>query len=156
MAAPPSYASGHPERCPSGLRSAIGNRVGGVNPPRGFESHPLRSQGLLAGEDPKFFCPGDWDRGFREGEHVVFAFVFGDVKLLDRAARDRGAFDFHRAPCSFHDERLKGRFWERAQAKTSGSTRILRPHQRPVKNAERHGFREQTETGFGRPEGQLN
>ena len=31
------------ERCPSGLRSAIGNRVGGVNPPRGFESHPLRS-----------------------------------------------------------------------------------------------------------------
>ncbi len=32
----------HPERCPSGLRSATGNRVGGVNPPRGFESHPLR------------------------------------------------------------------------------------------------------------------
>ena len=32
-----------PERCPSGLRSATGNRVGGVNPPRGFESHPLRS-----------------------------------------------------------------------------------------------------------------
>ena len=30
------------ERCPSGLRSAIGNRVGGVNSPRGFESHPLR------------------------------------------------------------------------------------------------------------------
>ena len=33
----------YPERCPSGLRSATGNRVGGVNPPRGFESHPLRS-----------------------------------------------------------------------------------------------------------------
>src|SRR5205807_8843408 len=31
------------ERCPSGLRSATGNRVGGVNLPRGFESLPLRS-----------------------------------------------------------------------------------------------------------------
>ena len=37
------YPVGSPERCPSGLRSATGNRVGGVIPPRGFESHPLRS-----------------------------------------------------------------------------------------------------------------
>ena len=37
------YPGAPTERCPSGLRSAIGNRVGGVNPPRGFESHPLRS-----------------------------------------------------------------------------------------------------------------
>ena len=36
------YPWSDPERCPSGLRSATGNRVGGVNPPRGFESHPLR------------------------------------------------------------------------------------------------------------------
>ena len=37
-----SLPCGDLERCPSGLRSATGNRVGGVNPPRGFESHPLR------------------------------------------------------------------------------------------------------------------
>ena len=42
-AAESQYPLSHPERCPSGLRSATGNRVGGVNPPRGFESHPLRS-----------------------------------------------------------------------------------------------------------------
>ena len=40
---PESIPLAVPERCPSGLRSATGNRVGGVNPPRGFESHPLRS-----------------------------------------------------------------------------------------------------------------
>ena len=31
----------HPERCPSGRRNTIGNRVGGKLPP-GFESPPLR------------------------------------------------------------------------------------------------------------------
>ena len=43
---PTEYPGGRPERCPSGLRSATGNRVGGVNPPRGFESHPLRCAAL--------------------------------------------------------------------------------------------------------------
>ena len=38
----PDTLSRSPERCPSGLRSALGKRVGGL-PPRGFESHPLRS-----------------------------------------------------------------------------------------------------------------
>ena len=34
------------EWCPSGRRSATGNRVSGVEPDRGFESHPLRQFSL--------------------------------------------------------------------------------------------------------------
>jgi hypothetical protein len=44
--------TGHLERCPSGLRSAIGNRVGGVDPSRGFESLPLR----LVGSGVSWLC----------------------------------------------------------------------------------------------------
>src|SRR5579862_9917405 len=35
------------ELCPSGRRSAIGNRVAGVEPARGFESHRLRHAAVL-------------------------------------------------------------------------------------------------------------
>ena len=33
--------------CPSGRRSTIGNRVGGVDPSRGFKSHSIRHIGPL-------------------------------------------------------------------------------------------------------------
>ena len=33
--------------CPSGRRSTIGNRVGGVDPSRGFKSHSIRHLGPL-------------------------------------------------------------------------------------------------------------
>ncbi len=32
--------------CPSGRRSTIGNRVGGVEPSRGFKSHSIRHESL--------------------------------------------------------------------------------------------------------------